>query len=99
MMGSEPSDKPLNTLKWIDLLPTLRITAREFKDLYEYSATNPTGVTIGKRWKCLVGSHDLAWCNKGGKPRWVVREYVAVEDPKMAGIKQYRPIVVVKAGA
>jgi hypothetical protein len=94
--GSLGTDTPLDVLKWIDKLPTLRLTAREFMELYEYSATNPTGVTIGKRWRCLVGSHDIDWCRRGGKPRWVIREYVAVADPKMAGIKNYRPIVIVR---
>jgi hypothetical protein len=85
------------SLTWIDTLPVLRLTAREFMELPEYSATVPTGAFIGKRWRCLVGSHDLPWCQAGGIPRWVIREYVAVADPKMAGIKQYRPIVIVRS--
>lgn len=78
-------------IEWIDELPTERIKARVFFALPEYSATIPTGVTIGKRWRCLVGAHDPYF---RGKPRWVIREFVAVENPKMAGIAQYRPIII-----
>lgn len=31
--------------------PTVKLTRREFDGLLEYSATLPTGKTIGKRWK------------------------------------------------
>lgn len=96
--GSLNAATPVETLVWVSLLPTMRLTARQFKDLPEYSGSNPTGVTIGKRWRCLIGAHDLDWKRKGGKPRWVIREYVTVADPKMAGIKNYRPIVIVRSG-
>lgn len=79
-------------------LPILKLTRREFEELRDYSATMPTGVIIGKRWKRLDGCFDQRFLRAGGKPRWVVGEYVTTDDPKMAGYKWYKPVVVVKSG-
>ncbi len=59
-----------------DALPALRLTPREFAALPEYSCSLPTGTTIGKRWKRLDGSHDHRFIAAGGKPRWMIGEYV-----------------------
>lgn len=69
-------------------LQILRLTHREFDDLLEYSASLPTGTTIGKRWKRLDGAHDHAFIKSGGKPRWMVGEYtreVVKSDPIVIG--------------
>lgn len=82
-------------ITWVDDLPVMRIKARDFFKLPEYSATIPTGVTIGKRWRCLLGSHDFDFRKRGGKPRWIIREYVKDEkDSTMAVVKQYRPVII-----
>ena len=57
-------------------LSPMRLTPREFADLPEYSCSLPTGTTIGKRWKRLDGSHDRGFIAAGGKPRWLIGEYV-----------------------
>lgn len=56
-------------------LPPLRITFHEAEELYEYSATNPTGVVVGKRWRRYNGSFDEKFIRAGGKPRWVICQY------------------------
>lgn len=81
-------------LRWIDDLPTLRLTEREFKELGEYSCSYPTGTVIGKRWKRLVGAFDRKLEARGGKPRWVVCEYVEHTDPALVAIRDYRPIII-----
>jgi hypothetical protein len=56
-------------------LPPLQITMHEALALFEYSATNPTGVTVGKRWRRENGSFDHEFKRRGGHPRWVICEY------------------------
>lgn len=56
-------------------LPPLYITPREFDKLLEYSSTNPTGVTPGKRWKRHNDIFDQGFRARGGIPRWVICEY------------------------
>ena len=53
---------------------TVRLTRREFDELPEYSASVPTGTTIGKRWKRRVGPHE-------GPPTWQMGEYQEDSDP------------------
>lgn len=55
----------------------------EFHQLLEYSASLPTGTTIGKKWRC----------RRGG--RWWLGTYVEEADPKFkklgyVGIRWYR---------
>lgn len=75
----------------------LRLTPREFETLPEYSASMPTGVFIGKRWKRLDGSHDRAFLAAGGKPRWLVGEYQVCAEPTKARTVWYRPHIVMRA--
>jgi len=56
-------------------LPPLQITMAEAKKLPEYSATNPTGVTPGKRWRRHNGVFDRTAMSRGVIPRWVICEY------------------------
>lgn len=67
-------------LRWWRSLPSLRITMQEFKRLPEYSATSPTGVTPGKRWRRHNGAYDQAFLRAGGKSRWVICEYQEAPD-------------------
>lgn len=97
MVELSSSPRPVPGLPWIDELERLRITARDFKDLGEYSCSFPTGTAIGKRWRRLEGSFSQAFVRAGGKPRWVIGEYVEHPDPKTVGIKWYRPIIIVKS--
>lgn len=73
------------------------MTCAEFKALPEYSATIPTGTTIGKRWRRLDGAHDHVAKAAGHKPRWIIGEYTEHADPTKVGIKWWRPIIVVPA--
>lgn len=85
-------------VNWYRSLPPLHISMADLSRLPEYSATNPTGVTIGKTWKRLNGAFDPEFKRAGGVPFWVVVRYE--EDPndeKMALIVTYRPHVRVKA--
>lgn len=60
---------------------TIRMAVKEFMELLEYSCSMPTGVVIGKRWRCNVTAF------MGGlKPHWVMGEYAPHEDPKKAAI-------------
>lgn len=77
--------------------PILRLTAQEFMDLREYSCSYPTGTTIGKRWRRLDGSFDHKWQARGGKPFWVIGEFVDHPDPRLVKINWYRPVIIVRA--
>lgn len=83
----------------VDRLPKLRISAREFEALPEYSCSVPTGTTPGKRWKRLDGVYDRSFMARGGKPRWMVGEYdpACPSDAKTIQIFWYRPIIQIRA--
>ena len=57
-----------------ETLPPLHLTRAEFDAMDEYSATLPTGVKVGKRWR----RHDGAYDPSCEKPVWVVGEYCAL---------------------
>lgn len=78
-------------------LPPLRLTPEEFRVLREYSASYPTGTTIGKRWKRLDGAHDHDFVRRGGKPAWMIGEYAEHPDPKKVKVLWYRPVITVRA--
>lgn len=56
-------------------LPPLQITMQAALKLGEYSATNPSGVVPGKRWRRENGAFDHTFKARGGTPRWVICEY------------------------
>lgn len=93
------SDVDAEHRDFVRALPTLRLTARAFAELPEYSATNPTGTTPGKAWKRLDGLFDRRWRAAGGKPRWIVCQYDPDCPPEAKRIRifQYRPIIIVRA--
>jgi len=70
---------------WGIALPVLSLTAEQMQRLPEYSATLPTGKTIGKRWRCRLTERS-PWDPKGcGKTLgWSVGEYAELspEDQK-----------------
>lgn len=43
-----------------------------FKELPEYSASNPTGVYPGKMWRRHDGEFDGEFLAKGGRPVWLL---------------------------
>lgn len=59
----------------------------DFDALPEYSCSNPSGVFFGKRWK-------------RGEPyrlprtAWYMGEYIPAADPKLAGIRFLRILIV-----
>lgn len=65
---------------------TITLTKTEFDELLDYSCSNPSGTTIGKRWKRRSDYHDET---KG----WYMGEYIEHPDPDLVGIK-WREIVV-----
>lgn len=77
--------------------PRMRITWQAFSKLDEYSASYPTGVTPGKRWRRLDGAHDPRSHLPRSHPhrvvpRWYVLEYVEV-DEKHCAVKWYKPVL------
>lgn len=50
----------------------------EMEALREYSASLPTGKTIGKRWRCRSTEATSGW---------VMGEYVEHSDPALVGIR------------
>lgn len=57
-----------------------RLTQQEFDALHDYSASLPTGTTIGKQWKRRNDYYDAS---KG----WQLGEYVEHPDPNLGGIR------------
>lgn len=88
-------------------LETLKLTQREFDQLPEYSASLPTGTTVGKRWKrhwrepqsCGVPSSHPAYRHIPPKDGWQIGEYVEHPDPGLVGIKWYEVELVTEAMA
>lgn len=78
--------------------PRLQITMAEALRLPEYSASAPTGVTIGKRWRRYDGSFDRDFIRRGGKPQWFICEYAESErGPDWAATIMYRAVIRVPA--
>lgn len=72
--------------------PPILLTAREWKELGEYSCTLPTGQTPGKMWKCHVGSHAPYHLRNSEPLYWLVGEYGSPSaDGKTIAIHWYRP--------
>jgi hypothetical protein len=46
-----------------------------FRRLLEYSASNPSGVYVGKMWKRHNGAFDFHFRARGGKPEWLLCWY------------------------
>ena len=83
---------------WYRSLPRMHISEQKMRSLPEYSATNPTGVTIGKTWRRHNGLFDSRFRANGGIPFWVIVRYEEdPDDPKMALIVTYRPVIRVRA--
>jgi hypothetical protein len=64
-----------------------RLTQHEFDALLDYSASLPTGTTIGKQWKRRNDYHDKS---KG----WRLGEYVEHDNPDLVGIR-WRDIEII----
>lgn len=80
-------------------LPPMRITMKEAVALPEYSASNPTGVTVGKRWRRHNGVHDMEFFHRGGIPRWMICTYEEIPgDTKYVRNGRYRAVITVKMG-
>lgn len=63
-------------VEWYRALPVMKFASVEYLErLLEYSATNPTGVKVGKMWRCHNGSFDQEFLRSGGIPKWVVCRY------------------------
>lgn len=83
---------------FVKSLPRLLITFAEMKALPEYSATLPTGVTPGKRWRRHDGAHDLAYIRRGGVPFWVIGSYEAIPgNTTKCAVVWYRPVIRARA--
>lgn len=78
-------------------LPKLYLTLQEAQALPEYSASLPTGTTIGKRWRRHDGVFDQDFLLRGGTPVWMIGEYIEINTPGRVGIKWYRLCIKVKA--
>lgn len=75
--------------KYTDALPLVTMDRREFDDLNEYSASYPTGVTLGKRWRRHDGAFDPS-CPQS-EWTWLLCEYVECpEDPGYLTVKMSR---------
>lgn len=86
-------------LHWWRDLPPYIISMREAVKLPEYSATNPTGVSPGKRWRRHNGVHDHNFRRMGGVPRWIICTYEEIPgDNTMVLNGRYRAVIRVKMG-
>jgi hypothetical protein len=63
-------------IEWYRSLPVMRFANVGYiEKLYEYSASSPTGVTIGKMWRRHNGVFDQEFIRAGGIPKWVICRY------------------------
>jgi len=85
-------------------LPPIELTQREFDALLEYSRSFPTGVDVGKTWKCNTHHGDYVYqgldpfgtpmlLNRSRNPCWIVRRYEALNDTHCV-VRTYRPVIV-----
>lgn len=70
-------------------LPTETMSHAAFKSLPEYSCSVPTGVFVGKVWKCNLSAFRP---RRQSEPQWVIREYVA-NGPDRCRIENRRPVI------
>ncbi len=64
------------------------MTFEDLLALPEYSCTNPTGTTIGKRWRRHEPYRRSAECCKEHDcGHWFIGEYVTHPEPGMVGIR------------
>jgi hypothetical protein len=68
----------------VDDLPVLRLSHEQFRELPEYSLTDPTGKFLGKMWRSDTS------CG-----RWVIFRYAEHADPEKLTIEIYRPFLTV----
>ncbi len=66
----------------------------DFNRLCEYSATNPSGVYVGKMWKRHDGIFDREFLRCGGKPRWLLCWYGPDPMPGYCS-NNYREILLI----
>jgi hypothetical protein len=59
------------------------MTEQEFDSLLEYNPSLPTRVTIGKQWKCRLGSSE----------KWLLGEYIKDPNPEWVGIKWSKIVI------
>lgn len=52
-----------------------RMNAHVFRELPEYSTSQPSGVYPGKMWKRHDGAFDHEFIARGGKPDWLLCWY------------------------
>jgi hypothetical protein len=73
------------------------MTTETFKELKEYSATQPTGAYEGKMWKRHNGVFDHEFLARGGKPTWLLCWFdVSSKGPDWVSTKS-RQILLVDA--
>ena len=91
--------------KQSDTQSGVRLARKEFEELPEYSCTIPTGMPIGKKWKCdrMAYRKDDEACiwkvNQvflGKKPmEWWQGEYVELDPPSPGWVRiQWDPISI-----
>ena len=78
-------------------LPKIYMTLEEAERLPEYSASMPSGQTIGKRWRRHDGAFDRRFIEAGGVPTWIICEYAESDEPGMININYYRLCIRKKA--
>lgn len=79
---------------WPSGVATLRLTAREWGQLLDYSASTPTGYQRGKRWRRLDGKHGSYGFGTRSRPRWVILEFGDRAVDGTTTLIAYRPVIV-----
>lgn len=74
------------------------MTEETFRQLMEYSATNPTGAYEGKMWRRHDGSFDREFLAHGGKPVWMLCWYGESKIGPGYVSNNYREILLVGCG-
>jgi hypothetical protein len=80
-MRVEPKDRQLKRVI---------MTSEELRSLLEYSCSEPTGQTIGKRWRCNLN----AFSRPRKAPQWLLCWYAEHRDPSKVWVRRARILVL-----
>lgn len=79
------------------------MTRLTFESLADYSASNPSGVYVGKMWRRHDGVFDVVFRSAGGTPEWLLCWFGPCKKAECPGCDKFvsnnwRKILIVEEG-